>query len=176
MHGGGTIVLGGIANRMMLGLALMGAATAAKYYTRSSHPKDRVVQVRVDDQQITAAKAKARAGLPQFFARLDKHSFDESSFGLKFDLNYGHAERGQAEIIWARDIVRQNGKLFGTLDNVPATNGFSAGEQVEIPQVAIADWAIKKNDKFEGHYTTRVLVSHLPPDQAQQVLARLAPI
>ena len=136
-------------------------------------PEDRVVQVSVTDAAMNEAKAEARAGLDDFFARLSSPQPHESDFALKFDLNHGHSERGQAEIIWTRDITRGlNGEIYGYLDNVPETRGFTEGQRVEIPRDAIADWAIKVGDKFQGHYTTRVLFAQMSPEEAEAIKAR----
>jgi uncharacterized protein YegJ (DUF2314 family) len=169
--------------RLIVGLFMIVVGTLGKYMAQGGsarashdHPQDRVVQVRTNDAGIVAAKARAQAGLDRFFARLKNPAANESRFGLKFDLNYGHPERGEAEIIWTRDIqVAANGDIAGFLDNDPTTPGFKSGDLVYIKRPAIADWAIRVGDRFEGHYTTRVLVAQLPPEDAAQVMARLAP-
>lgn len=164
---------GNIAARFGFGIALMAGAMAMKACGGQT-PEDRIVQVSVDDVAVNAAKQQARAGLDDFFARLDAPKPSESDFGLKFDLNHGHPERGQAEIIWASDISRGlDGEIYGVLDNVPATAGFANGQRVEIPRESIADWAIRVGDKFQGHYTTRVLIAQLPEAEADAVKSQL---
>ena len=153
---------------------MMAVASVMKACSGGGAPEDRVVQVSVSDAAINGAKAQARAGLDDFFARLSSPRPHESDFALKFDLNYGHAERGQAEIIWTRDITRGlNGEIYGYLDNEPDTRGFVEGQRVEIPRDAIADWAIKVGDKFQGHYTTRVLFGQMTPEEVEAVKANL---
>jgi uncharacterized protein YegJ (DUF2314 family) len=170
-------------SRLIAGLFMMLVGGIGKYMSHSgsahasrSHPQDKVVQVGIGDAEISAAKAKAQSGLDRFFTRLKNPAANESSFGLKYDLNYGHSERGQPEIIWTRDLqVAANGDIAGFLDNDPVTPGFKSGDLVYINRAAIADWAIKVGNKFEGHYTTRILVAHMPANEAAQVMERLAP-
>jgi uncharacterized protein YegJ (DUF2314 family) len=170
-------------SRMVVGLFMIAVGSIGKYMSHggstgasTSHPQDSVVRVRTTDADIVAAKAKAQAGLDRFFARLKNPAANESKFSLKFNLNDGHPERGEAEIIWARDIqVAGNGDIVGFLDNDPITPGFKSGDLVYIQRAAIADWAVQVGDKFEGHYTTRVLVATMPPADAAQVMARLWP-
>jgi uncharacterized protein YegJ (DUF2314 family) len=167
-------MFGNLGLRFGIGVTLMVVAGTIRACSGSSHPEDRVVQVRTSDAAIVEAKAQARAGLDQFFARLAHPQTHESGFGLKFDLNYGHPERGEAEIIWARDITRGlNGEIYGYLDNVPETPGFSDDQRVEIPREAIADWAIRVGDKFQGHYTTRALFAQMTPEEVAAVKERL---
>jgi uncharacterized protein YegJ (DUF2314 family) len=160
--------------RFWIGVTMMTVGLVLKTCGGSGHPEDRIVQVSVSDASVNEAKAQARAGLDDFFARLAHPKPHESSFGLKYDLNYGHPERGQAEIIWTRDITRGlNGEIYGYLDNVPDTPGFTEGQRVEIPREAIADWAIKVGDKFQGHYTTRAMFGQMSPEEVEAVKARL---
>jgi uncharacterized protein YegJ (DUF2314 family) len=164
---------GNLGLRFGLGITLMAVALGVKACSGGT-PEDRIVQVSVDDVAVNEAKAEARARLDQFFARLEHPKAHESNFGLKFDLNHGHPERGQAEIIWASDISRGlNGEIYGLLDNEPATSGFVNGQRVEIPRESIADWAVMVGDKFEGHYTTRALMSQMSPAEAEAVKSRL---
>ncbi len=170
-------MVGGLRNKFILGVAMMAIAGIGVTFSKSnSRPKEQVVRVSIDDTAILGAKAKAQAGLDKFFQRLRFPQPNESSFALKYDLNFGHPERGEPEIIWTRDVIESNGKIFAKLDNDPQTPGYKSGMTVEIPRAAIADWAIKVGDKFDGHYTTRVLVAQLPPEEAAQVLARLTPM
>lgn len=168
-------MFGNLGLRFGIGIAMMAAAMVMKSCSGGGdYPDDRVVQVHVSDAEVNAAKAKARAGLDDFLARLAHPKAHESNFGLKFDLNYGHPERGQAEIIWTRDITRGlNGEIYGYLDNVPETPGFSDDQRVEIPREAIADWAIMVGDKFEGHFTTRALFTQMTPEEVEAVKSRL---
>jgi uncharacterized protein YegJ (DUF2314 family) len=170
-------MFGGLRNQFILGVAMMAIAGIGMSFSKGSKlPKEQVVRVRIDDAAVSGAKAKAQAGLDKFFQRLRFPQPDESSFGLKYDLNWGHPERGEPEIIWTRDVIESNGKILAKLDNDPQTPGYKSGMDVEIPRAAIADWAIKVGDKFDGHFTTRVLVAQLPPEEAAQVLARLTPM
>ncbi len=165
-----------LANRFGIGVVMLGVGLLVQACTGDTHPKDEVVRVRTDDPKLSAAKSSARAGLDRFFTRLQNPAPSESGFGLKYDLNYGTSGRVEPEIIWARDVQMKGGDIYGFLDNTPVTPGFKADQLVKIDRASIADWAIKVGDKFEGHYTTRVLVKSMKESEAAQVLARLHPL
>jgi len=138
-------------------------------------PKDEVVRIRSDDAVILAARAKARAGLDRFFVRLAAPGTEDKGFSLKFDLNHRHPERGEAEIIWAKQVTAEGGRIWGVLDNRPLTPGFTIGERVEISYDAITDWAIRRGDRFEGHFSTRALFPAMSRQEQAMVEARLWP-
>ena len=143
--------------RLAVSAALLAAPLALPATLHAAPRQDDVVRVRTADPVMLAARAKARAGLDRFFARLAAPGAEDNGFSLKFDLNHRHPERGEGEIIWARQVTAEGGRIYGVLDNRPQTQGFTIGERVEIPYDAITDWAIRRGDKFEGHYSTRAL-------------------
>ena len=49
---------------------------------------------------------------------------------------------------------------------MPAMAGHSLGEEVKVPLKDVSDWAARVNGKMQGHYTTRVLLDELAPDEA----------
>ena len=160
--------------RLLAPVALLATMPLAAAFA-ASPARDRVVLVDRGDAAIVAARARARAGLDAFFARLAAPGKDDIGFSLKFDLNHRHPERGAAEIIWARQVTAEGGRIWGVLDNRPQTPGFTIGERVEIPWEAITDWAIRRGERFEGHYSTRALFPVMTPPERAAVAARLWP-
>jgi len=161
--------------RLAISTALLALPLALPVALHAAPPKDEVVRVRTVDPVMLAARAKARAGLDRFFARLAAPGAEDNGFSLKFDLNHGHPERGEGEIIWAKQVTAEGGRIYGVLDNHPLTQGFTIGERVEIPYDAITDWAIRRGDKFEGHYSTRALFPKMNKQDLAMVQSRLWP-
>jgi len=126
-----------------------------------------IVSVSTDDAEMNAAAARARSELPDFFRRLAAPGPDESNFSVKFNL------AGSGEMIWAGNLRRDEGRLTGTLSNVPEIAGYSYGQRVDIPEAAIVDWAYARDGRMMGHHTTRILLDRMPDDQAAQYRAAL---
>lgn len=141
-------------------LALSGPAVA------QGHPdRPDVVMVSDADKAMNAAIDKARAELPTFYKHLAKPAADERNFSVKFNL----VPDGDAEFIWARDLEWINGKLYGTLSNVPIAPEYSQGQRLLIPQADIIDWGYMKGDVMQGNYTTRVLLDIMPASDAARL-------
>ena len=120
---------------------------------------DPIIQVENDDKAMNNAKAEAQRTLPTFLAYLEKPSATVTDLGFKFPL-------GGAEHIWVSDVRRDGDTLVGKLANMPAMAGHSLGEEVKVPLKDVSDWAARVNGKMQGHYTTRVLLDELAPDEA----------
>lgn len=78
------------------------------------------------------------------------------------------ADTGGSEI-WASGIERKDGKIFGTIDNVPK----NLSQRIEIPEALILDWMYLRSGKIVGGYTTRALLKRMPPDEAAALSARM---
>ncbi len=135
----------------------------------SGRPKDRIVGVRTDDAEVNAAKDKGRATVDTFLKRFQNPSAGESDFGVKFDLTHQGGTGDGAELIWASELTYDSGKLSGRIAGEPSTPGYSLGQRVDIDKADIIDWAINVNGKYDGHFTTRALMKHMPPEEAAQI-------
>src|SRR5262249_61373314 len=114
--------LGGMA---LVLLALAGAVVAA------AQQQPRVVMVPEKDPEMAAAIGQGRATLPRFWQALDKPQPTEEDFALKVGLP---ADGGGSEHIWANRIERQDGKILGTINNVPKNlKDIRLGQRIEIP-------------------------------------------
>lgn len=139
-----------------------------------SGAESEIVRIETDDPAIVAAKADARASLPEFWERLEKPTMFERNFGLKFNLNHDQPDVEEPEIIWTTEVERKkDGRILATLSNVPLTPGYQIGQRVEIPEDAITDWQIERRGKLDGHYSTRVLLAKMPADQAAMIKEQL---
>ena len=115
-----------------------------------------------DNPRMVAARDRARAELPDFFARMAAPAADEQNFHVKFDL-------GDGEYIWADRLSRENGRLTGRLTNTPLNTNFVLYQRVPIPEAAIYDWGYFRGPVMQGNYSTRVQLDFMAPAEAQQI-------
>jgi uncharacterized protein YegJ (DUF2314 family) len=156
-------ILGGIALAMMLALAGAAVATAQQ--------EPRVVMVPEKDPEMAAAIAKGRDTLPRFWQALDKPQPNEDGFALKVGLP---TDSGGSEHIWANGIERKDGKIFGTINNVPKNlKKIRFGQRIEIPEPLISDWVFHRSGRIVGGYTIRALLKRMPRDEAARLRAML---
>lgn len=157
---------------MLIGLALLAGCDAGVAREPTQREQVRapgrpdVVGVSGEDPEMNAAKLKARAELPRFFALLAAPPAGTADYSVKYNLT---PQGDDPEFIWAGDLKREGGKLVGRLGNQPIAPGFSLGQRVVIPEADIIDWGYTKNGVMQGHHTTRALLAHLSPEEAAQV-------
>jgi uncharacterized protein YegJ (DUF2314 family) len=111
-----------------------------------------------DDPEKIEATQQARRTLPQFWQVFDHPAPDESDFALKFNLT----PHKDAEFIWAYDLKRENGRIYGRLGNEPFEPGYSPDQFYEINPDLIVDWTYYKGTVAQGHYMTRLMFKHMP--------------
>jgi uncharacterized protein YegJ (DUF2314 family) len=98
---------------------------------------DKVISVAEDDPDMTAAIAKARSLLPQFWQVFDHREHGETDFCLKVKIT----DKGKAEHFWAMNIERKDGKIFGTINNdLEIVHSVKIGDRIPIPEDDISDW------------------------------------
>ena len=128
----------------------------------TAHRADEITYVESDDAEMNAAKARARAGLPQFFDHLENPAADERDFMVKFDILPGD----DAEFVWARALDRSTSPMTGTLVNQPEFTDHRVGQRVPIPDATIVDWSYVKGATMQGDFTDRVLIDRMPAEEA----------
>jgi uncharacterized protein YegJ (DUF2314 family) len=124
-----------------------------------------IVWVDPKDAKMNAARERARAELPAFFARMASPAADEQAFHVKFDLG------GTQEFIWAMELRREGGRLTGELSNTPLHPDYRLGQRVQIPEDAIIDWGYFRGRTMQGNYTTRVQLEAMDPVEAGKLRA-----
>lgn len=125
-----------------------------------------VVQIAAEDPEMKAAIEKARATLPQFWKAFEAPAPNEESFSLKVRFS----DVFNSEHIWVGDIERRDGKIRGTIDNVPeSVNFLREGQRVEVPPEDITDWMYMRDGKMVGNYTLWVLLKRMPREEAEQI-------
>ena len=124
--------------------------------------QERIVNVEASDPQMNAAKARAIAGLPEFYRHLARPERGEERFMIKFDIAPGDA----VEYVWANDLDRSATPMTGTLLSRPLQTNDQPGDRISIAEADIIDWLYIRNGVAQGAYTQRVLLDRMPPDEA----------
>lgn len=133
--------------------------------------RDKVISVEDNDPEMTAAIAKARETLPQFWKVFDKPERGESDFALKVEIT----DKRGSEHFWATDIERDAGKTMGTINNDPNTvTKVKLGDRIEIPEADISDWLYMRDGKMVGNHTLRALFKQMPAGEVEKLKKMLA--
>ncbi len=150
-------------------LAVLGGAVATPVLAQ-----DKTIEVETDDPEMTAAIAKARSGLADFWARFDQPAAGERDFALKVAIPYGNGTDASAEHFWLVDISRKDAKISGIISNDPnhATQ-VRKGQRYEFAEADISDWMFLRGQKIVGAETLRALFKHMPPEQAAALRSRM---
>jgi uncharacterized protein YegJ (DUF2314 family) len=142
---------------LLLGLLLtLGCGGPAE-----ANQEEPIYQVPAEDKEMNAAKAKAVATLPEFYARLARPG-DATEFMIKFDILPGE----DAEFVWADALDRTGSPMTGVLVNKPEATDHRIGQRVPIPEADIIDWMYRKGGKMQGGFTNRVLLERMPAEDA----------
>ena len=147
----------------LLLVAVPAVAMETKTRDQQLAERDDVKSVEAEDPQMNAAIAEAQRTLPQFLEFLQTKGAERDSAGFKFPL-------GGWEHIWVNQIHRDGDYLVGKLGNVPMQENYRLGDVVRVPLADISDWAWRdRKGVMQGHYTTRVLLDIMSPEEAEAV-------
>jgi uncharacterized protein YegJ (DUF2314 family) len=73
------------------------------------------------------------------------------------------------------DLVRNDGKLTGTIDNDPQlVANVKHGDRIEIPEADITDWLYMRDGKMVGNRTVRALFKGMSVEEVEQTKKVLA--
>jgi uncharacterized protein YegJ (DUF2314 family) len=123
--------------------------------------RDKAIGVADDDLEMTAAIAKARETLPQFWQVFDKRERAESDFSLKVRIT---DDRGV-----------EHGKTMGTINNDPNTvTSVKLGDRLEIPEADISDWLFIRDGKMVGNFTLKPLFKQMPKAEVEKLKGIMA--
>lgn len=148
-----------------MALAITVMSTTAACQASPQEKREDIVDFSADDKEMNAAKAEAQKTLPTFLAILANPAPGTDMIGFKYPL-------GGDEHIWVDNVKRDGDYLTGTLSNVPVKEGYQLGDAVRVPIKDVSDWAAQVDGKMQGHYTTRVILSHIPPEDAAAIKAQ----
>ena len=130
----------------------------------SGDASDADAQYRKD---LAAAADRAKAKLSFFWEHFDAPEVDEYDFSLKAAIPRRDGQPGVEEA-WLENIARSTDKIVGELTVNPRYLGeLREGAIVEIQPNQIVDWAFMRGNTLLGHYTTRIMLPRLDPQQAE---------
>ena len=125
-------------------------------------------------KDLSTAVDHARAKLSFFWEHFDAPEVDEYDFSLKAAIPRRDGQPG-AEDAWLENIARSDDRIVGELTVNPRYLGeLREGAIVEIQPAQIVDWAFMRGEDLLGHYTTRVMLPRLDPQQAEWLRPLLA--
>jgi uncharacterized protein YegJ (DUF2314 family) len=118
-------------------------------------------------KDMEAATEEARGKLAYYWEHFEAPEVDEYDFSLKVALPRRDGEQG-AEDVWVENIARSDEKLIGELMVDPHYLGnLREGAIVEFQEDQVVDWAFLRGEELIGHYTTRVSLPRMDPQQAE---------
>lgn len=111
-----------------------------------------------DDPEKIAAEREARRTLPLFWQAFDNPAPDECDFAVKFNLT----PHKDAEFIWAHELKKEDGILYGKLGNEPLEPGYEPDRYYRIDPNLIVDWTYFQHSEAKGHFTTKLMFNRMP--------------
>lgn len=119
------------------------------------------------EAELAAAAEQARSKLDYYWEHFEAPQIDEYDFTLKVALPRRDGEPGNEEV-WVENIARDDDKLIGELMVDPLHLGeLREGAIVEFREEQVVDWAFLRGEELIGHYTTRVSLPRMDPEQAE---------
>lgn len=136
----------------------------------SARMQDQVERFGPDDATMNTAIEEARAGLPRFWELYDANQ------GENFMLKVGFpTPDGGQEHIWVDEIRREAGGLSARIQNEPENvPSVQYGQRAPFDEALVSDWAVTRDGRTYGHYTTRVVIASLPTEEQAQYASYLA--
>jgi uncharacterized protein YegJ (DUF2314 family) len=136
---------------------------------RSRRLNPTVVSISVDDAEMNAAMARARAGQPVFWKDWAGPAPDETGFALKVKITDGDA----VEHFWCLPVTGSPEAPSCAIDAAPEiVRNVREGQVIDVDPEQISDWMYMKGEKIRGGETIRALLPHLPKDQADAMRAK----
>ena len=117
--------------------------------------------IQYDDDEMNTAITNAKATFQDFENEIKNP--DGKYFAVKVGILY----TGGKEHIWVVDVIEENGKYFGRVDNEPEyTDKVKLNDLIEIPTDIISDWMILEGDKLiGGGYTLKLIRNRMSPEE-----------
>ena len=133
--------------------------------------EDQVIDFARDDAEMNAAIDKARAALPEFWARFADPAGNEGDFSLKL----GISDDVGTEHFWCGEIEGNAKSATCVIANEPVNvHTVAYGERVKVDPEIISDWLYYRDGKIVGGETIRVILPHLDKKEAARLRAMLA--
>jgi uncharacterized protein YegJ (DUF2314 family) len=150
----------------------LAALVAAVTLAACSQP-DRAVWTAKDEPKMLAAMTSAREALPVFWAKVDARDPNISETLVK--VGYPTRHDG-VEYLWMAVQSHDASVVRGRLLNEPEdVAGVHADDAASVDVSKIADWAYRKDGKYYGQFTTRVMLESVDAKTRQEQSESLAP-
>ena len=118
---------------------------------RSSEMAKAIRQAKATPPTSTVARV-ARPGMTHFAVK------------VRFPTDTGH------EHCWVNELELRESGLSGKLGNHPnSLPDLQLGSAVNVSDDAITDWSYAQHGVYQGHFTTKVLMAHMPKRLRNQV-------
>lgn len=114
-----------------------------------------------DDTEMNDAIAQAKVQFSIF------ENYIESPQNRIFAVKIGILYPGGKEHLWITDVVKENGKLSGRVDNQPLyITEVQQHDLIEIPRDLITDWMVIENQYLlAGGYTLKLMRQRLSEEE-----------
>lgn len=161
--------------RVSATLALIGATFLANLGGgASADDAGPVVTLAAGHAAMTDAEAAAQRHFDKFLVhvlRPDGATQDGAAVKVAIPTGDGHVE-----VIWITPFAQTSPDGFiGAYANAPRKIEAEVGDAVTFLRAQVRDWSFVGHDtKLYGSFTTRVLLPHIPQDQAAHIAAALS--
>ena len=133
---------------------------------------DHTISFANDDPAMNEAQEEARGHLDRFLATVMQDNGvarGDAAIKVAMPTDAGH------EVIWVTPFAIHNGTFLGRLANEPQEIPGHAGDTVHFSRGQVRDWSFMGPDRrIYGSFTTRALLPHLDPNQAEEIAAILS--
>ncbi|MEM9709003.1 MAG: DUF2314 domain-containing protein [Pseudomonadota bacterium] len=162
--------------RLSATLALIGATLLANLGNGASAEDGRAtVTLAASDAAMSDAEAAAQRHFERFMGHvLLPDGATGHGAAVKVAIPTGN---GHAEVIWVTPFARTSTQEFlGILANPPQNiENAEMGDAIRFKRNQVRDWSfIGSNSKLFGSFTTRVLLPHIPQQDAAKIAAVLS--
>jgi uncharacterized protein YegJ (DUF2314 family) len=148
-----------------VGALILAVALATGIAASGAHAEEPTISIAKEDAAMNAAIAKARDGLPVFWAAMTDPEADTEGYSLKVAITDGD----RIEHFWTSDIQRTDERITGVLANEPkVVSTVQQGQRIDVPEADISDWMYMRKGKIVGNETLRVLLNYMPENQAAE--------
>lgn len=114
---------------------------------------------------MTKASEQAQARFDDFWARYTAPAENEYDFRIKIDLAGEVPPVVEGGGLWVEAIVPLEAGYSARAS--AAAGQIGEGEPVTFAARDVRDWSFVRGEELIGHYTTRVMLPRLPPEQAE---------
>ena len=136
---------------------------------------DPAVKLTDSDPEMNAAIQDARRTLDNFLTLHASGQIDPKDAAVRVAVPT--TEGLCCEHIWMVEFTREGEVFSGLVANDPIdVNYLKLWQPYQFTRADISDWNYRADGKLHGAYTLRVMIPKLPPEQAAEFRAILAPL